>query len=202
MNELDKKIKSTTDKIREFGLQGCRQEFQNLYLFTLNHIQDLSNLALFQLSGTLYSIMAFEKIPSLSRVSNIAYYCLTRGTYALQPAGYLNIIEENWMFSRAERAKLLLNGGLKLIVDRLYLFEDNNHQQVHDFSILGDILKLKQLNFSSNENWWRNALEDCAWIRNSYSQFSESEIINLSDHYHQIIAKRVYLDLQNYVESL
>lgn len=152
MNQLDYKIKETVDFIRCNGLNS-QSKFQELYAFTLSHLDDLRNLALFQLSGTLYGILALEKVPGCTRFPNIAYYCLTRGASAIQPAGALPLIQENWLHSHAERAKLLLSGGLKLISDRIHIIRDMPHQQAYDLSVLGDILYLRSCGYNSNENW-------------------------------------------------
>ena len=198
MNQLDYKIKNTLESLQKFGVQGSLREIHNLYTYALSHLEDLENLGLFRLSGTLFSIISFEKIPGLTRFPNIAYYCLTRGTEAIQPVGYINIIQENWKESYAERAKLLLNGGLKLISDRLYIIDNIPRQQAYDFSVLGDMLKLISLGYTSVENWWTRALEDTKWIREKYSSLSDNEIIEMGNYIHIQINQQVYKDLKTY----
>ena len=201
MNQLDDLIRDTIENIRMKGLTSSVDFFRTLYSFTLSHLDQLKNLSFFQLSGTLFSIISYEKISDLTRFPNMAYYCLTKGVTALQPMGYSNVIQENQMHSRAERAKLLLNGGLKLVEDRLYSVPNMPHQQIYDLSILGDILMLKSLNYNSQELWWHRALEDCEWIRQNYRVYTDEAIIKMGDNINSQIAEQVYVDLKTFAND-
>ena len=195
---INQKFKETVDHIRQYGISGSYQTFRDLYKYVLSNVSELKQIKLYQLTGTIFSIIAYEKIPGLSRIPNIAYYCLTQGALVMQPIADFNICIENQNHSIEERVKLLLNGGLKMVIDRVYVIADMPAQKAVDIAILGDILKLKSIGFSCQDEWWRNACEDCNWIRNKYNDMSEIDIMLACREIHQRIAEQVYLDLEQY----
>ena len=96
-----------------------------VYKYVLSNVYELKQIKLYQLTGTIFSIIAYEKIPGLSRIPNIAYYCLTQGALVMQPIADFNICIENQNHSIEERVKLLLNGGLKMVIDRVIVHDKN-----------------------------------------------------------------------------
>lgn len=198
---IDYKVRETLESIQQYGLNGSLPQIQLLYQHVLGNLPELENLALFQIAGTLFSVLATQNYQGLTRFPNMAYYCLTQGTKTMQPIADINICMQNRLISRGERAKLLLNGALKLISDRIYVIDDMPHQQAFDLSVLGDILILRNEGYHSSESWWPRALEDAQWIRNNYSHFSEMQIIDISDAVHKAIAKQVYKDLDTFAHD-
>lgn len=201
LTSIDYKVKETLQSIQSYGLSGSISEIQQLYVHILRNLPELKNLALFQIAGTLFSVLAAQKFNGLTRFPNMAYYCLTRGATIMQPLGDLNICIQNQFHSREERAKLLLGGGLKLISDRIYVIDNMPHQQAFDLSVLGDVLRLKNDGYSSRERWWTRALEDAEWIREKYDEFSEMQIYEISDNVHNAISNQVYNDLETFASD-
>ena len=205
VTSIDRKINDTLRHIKQYGLHHPTTiiKIEELYYHTLTNLSELKNLALYQIAGTLFSVLAFEKYTHMTKFPNLAYYCLTQGTSVIQPSADMSIALKNIFYSKVERAKLLLSGGAKLVSDRLYIFDDLkvSEQAAFDITILGDIIQLKNESYQSSEIWWQRALEDEPKIRFMYRQYSELEIIGLSENVHKGVANCVYNDLYTYAQD-
>lgn len=83
-----------------------------------------------------------------------------------------------------------MNGGMQLIEEKVHLFTISGNQVI-DFAILADVLKLQKLNFTSPERWWNRVVEDAQRIRRSYPQYSDDDIITKGNRIHQSVAANV-----------
>ena len=125
------------------------------------------------MAGAIFSIVSYERI-GLGHAPRLAYYCLTKSVTINQDA-------------IVERLKLVMNGGMQLIEEKVHLFTISGNQVI-DFAILADVLKLQKLNFTSSERWWTRVVEDAQRIRRNYPQYSDDEIINKGNDIHLKVA--------------
>ena len=195
---IEEKVNKTIDSIQNYGVEQSLSLIFDLYNYTMSNIKSLPNIKQKQTAGIAFAFLAYQKIPNLGRYANLAYYCLCKATSHCPTFLPFHLIKSYITLSRAERTKLLLKGALKLIGDRIYVIRDIPHQDAYDLCVLGDIIILKKDGYESEELWWKNALEDEIKIRTMYSQYSEREVVEISEKVHNVICDKIYEDLVTY----
>ena len=198
MTTIDYNVQHALDYLQQFGLSSASMQLRMVYSATMDNLDELSRLSAFYLAGGVFALMSFEHIPNTPKAPNLAYYCLTRAVTANQPSHDIWAQAANRQNAIAERAKLLLNGAVRLITDRIDAIHTMPAQQAYDLSILGDIMYLRNDGFTSGEIWWVHANEDYPRIRASYSHLSDDEIMTLSQEVHETIADRVLSGLKEF----
>ena len=175
-NMLNRLLTSSLNSLSTYGIANSHGQLRELYQYTCSHLSQLDKVNDYYMAGAIFAIISYEKL-GLSHAPRLAYYCLTTGTEMNS-----NAIEE--------RLKLVMNGGMQLIEEKVYLFTIPG-SQVIDFAILADVLKLQKMNFRSPERWWSRVVEDAQRIRRNYPQYSDDDIITRGNRIHRSIAASV-----------
>lgn len=199
-NKFDNLVKETVDFIENNGVFNSIREIKRLYDSILSNIKELPQIKLKQLAGTAFASLSYIKMPGMTKFPYLAYYCLTSATKVCPPFLPIHLIPLYIMHSRVERTKFLLNGGIKIIQDNIFIIEDVPQQTALDFAILGDVILLKKEGYNSREDWWKRALEDADVVKDMYKQYSDSDIVFISKKVHDAIADKVYKDLVLYTD--
>ena len=202
MNALSYKIKETVDIMRCNGIEGSRRAIYSLYCYILSHTNDLKDVGLFQITGSILAEIAYAKMEGFGRIPYMAYYCLTRGVSAIEPVGNLELIHENMFRSAEGRLKLMFHGGGKIINDRVDLITNHIPQKTYDLAHICDYLTLKKRGYSSMDRWWQLANEDVSEARKKYTRYSDEELISLGNKINDIIAEQVLKDLHTYAKIM
>lgn len=201
MNTIDYKIKDTFDVIACNGILSSKNAIYSLYSYILSHVDEMSEISMFQVTGSVLAEIAYAKMEGFTRIPHMAYYCLTRGVSAIQPIGYQQIIMDNMFKSIEGRLKLMFRGADKLISDRVSLIKNLSPQETYDFAHMCDYIVLKNQGFSSSERWWQLAVEDVGEARNNYPNYSDDQIIAIGRDIHDKVANQVLLDLKTYARD-
>ena len=175
-NMLNRLLTSSLNSLSTYGIANSHSQLRELYQYTCSHLSQLDKVNDYYMAGAIFSIISYEKL-GLSHAPRLAYYCLTTGAEMNS-----NAIEE--------RLKLVMNGGMQLIEEKVYLFTIPG-SQVIDFAILADVLKLQKMNFRSPERWWSRVVEDAQRIRRNYPQYSDDDIITRGNRIHRSVAANV-----------
>ena len=175
-NMLNRLLISSLNSLSTYGIANSHNQLRELYQYTCSHLSQLDKINDYYIAGAVFSIISYEKL-GLGHASRLAYVCLTTAATTNNSA-----IEE--------RLKLVMNGGMQLIEEKVHLFTISGNQVI-DFAILADVLKLKKLNFTSPERWWNRVVEDAKRIRINYPQYSDDEIITRGNRIHQSVAANV-----------
>lgn len=173
---INQLITQTLKSLSMYGIPSSRNQLLELYHYTCSHLSQLDSVKDYYMAGAIFSIISYEKLVH-GHSARLAYYCLTKGTSLNQCA-----IEE--------RLKLLMNGGIRLLEEKVHLFS-LPESQVIDFAILSDVIKLQRRNYSSPERWWSRVVEDAQRIRSGYLQYSDDEIIKGGDRIHLNVAAAI-----------
>ena len=173
---INQLMKMALNSLSIYGIKGSHSKLRELYQYTCSHLSQLDNIKDYYMAGAIFSIASYEKI-GLGHAPRLAYYCLTKSVTVNQEA-------------IVERLKLIMNGGMQLIEDKTYLFSIPANQVI-DFAILADVIKLQKLNFSSSERWWTRVVEDALRIRRGYLKYSDEEIIQSGNRIHLNVAEGV-----------
>jgi len=169
-------ITTTLNSLSCYGIKNSHNKLRELYQYTCSHLSQLDNIRDYYMAGSIFSIMSYEKL-GLGHAPRLAYYCLTKSAVSNQNA-------------IVERLQLVMNGGMSLIEEKVYLFTIPGNQVI-DFAILADVIKLQKLNFSSTERWWTRVVEDAQRIRRGYLQYSDDDIIRRGNNIHTNVANGV-----------
>ena len=173
---INQLITSTLRSLSTYGIPSSHNQLRELYQYTCSHLSQLDNINDYYMAGAIFSIISYEKLVH-GHSARLAYYCLTKSAEANHCA-----IEE--------RLKLIMNGGIRLLEEKVHLFSIPE-AQVLDFAILSDVIKLQRQRFSSPERWWSRVVEDAQRIRKNYMQYSDDEIIQRGSRIQQSIAASV-----------
>ncbi|MDE7420049.1 MAG: hypothetical protein K2N35_07550 [Muribaculaceae bacterium] len=198
MNALSYKIKETFDIINCNGIEGSLDAISSLYGYILSHTNELKNVGLFQITGSILAEIAYAKIKRFGRIPHMAYYCFTQGRSAIEPVGNLDLILENQFKSAEGRLKLMFRGGGELISNRVHLIGNRTPQEAYELSHICDYLTLIKRGYSNVERWWQLAKEDVGNARKKYSKYSDEELILIGNEINDIIAERVLKDLHTH----
>lgn len=170
---INQLITSTLRSLSTYGIPSSHNQLRELYQYTCSHLSQLDKINDYYMAGAIFSIISYEKLVH-GHSARLAYYCLTKSAALNQCA-----VEE--------RLKLLMNGGIRLIEEKVHLFTIPGNQVI-DFAVLSDVIKLQRKNFSSPEKWWPRVVEDAQRIRKGYLQYSDDEIIQKGDRIHLSVA--------------
>ena len=173
---INQLIISTLRSLSTSGTTGSHNQLRELYQHTCSHLSQLDKINDYYIAGAIFSIICYERL-GLGHAPRLSYYCLTIGGKTNNNA-------------ISERLKLVMNGGMQLIEEKVHLFTISGNQVI-DFAILADVLKLQKLNFTSPERWWNRVVEDAQRIRRSYPQYSDDDIITKGNRIHQSVAANV-----------
>ena len=173
---INQLVKTTLNSLSICGIKGSHGNLRELYQYTCSHLSQLDNIKDYYMAGAIFSIVSYEKM-GLGHAPRLAYYCLTKSATINKDA-------------IVERLKLVMNGGMQLLEEKAYLFSIPANQVI-DFAILADVLKLQKLNFTYSERWWVRVVEDAQRIRREYLQYSDDEIINRGSDIHLKVATSV-----------
>ena len=173
---LNRLLASTLSSLSTSGVLNSHNKLRELYQYTCSHLSQLDKINDYYMAGAIFSIISYEKM-GLGHAPRLAYFCLTTGAETNN-----NAIEE--------RLKLVMNGGMQLIEEKVHLFTISGNQVI-DFAILADVLKLQKLNFRSPERWWNRVVEDAQRIRRNYPQYSDDDIIIRGNRIHSSVAASV-----------
>lgn len=173
---LNRLLMSSLNSLSTGGVVNSHNQLRELYQYTCSHLSQLDKINDYYMAGAIFSIISYEKL-GLGHAPRLAYVCLTTAATTNNSA-----IEE--------RLKLVMNGGMQLIEEKVHLFTISGNQVI-DFAILADVLKLQKLNFTSPERWWNRVVEDAQRIRRSYPQYSDDDIITKGNRIHQSVAANV-----------
>ena len=173
---INQLITSTLRSLSTYGIPSSHNQLRELYQYTCSHLSQLDKINDYYMAGAIFSIISYEKL-GLGHAPRLAYVCLTTAAATSNSA-----IEE--------RLKLVMNGGMQLIEEKVHLFTISGNQVI-DFAILADVLKLQKLNFTSPERWWNRVVEDAQRIRRNYPQYSDDDIITRGNRIHQSVAANV-----------
>lgn len=198
MNALSYKIKETFDVIQRNGIEGSKGAISSLYSYILCNSNELEEIGLFQVTGSIFAEIAYAKMREFSRIPHMAYYCFTRGVSAIEPVGNLPLIMDNMFKSREGRLKLMFRGGEKIIRDNIHVIKNMTPQEAYEFAHMCDYLTLKQQGYSNPDRWWQLATEDVGNARKKYLKYSDSEIITIGSDINNTIAEQVLKDLHRY----
>lgn len=173
---LNRLLISSLNSLSTGGVVNSHSQLLELYQYTCSHLSQLDKINDYYMAGAIFSIISYEKL-GLGHAPRLAYVCLTNAATTNN-----NAIEE--------RLKLVMNGGMQLIEEKVHLFAISGNQVI-DFAILADVLKLQKLNFASPERWWNRVVEDAQRIRRNYPQYSDDDIITRGNRIHQSVAANV-----------
>lgn len=157
---------------------------KEFYDYCTSHLVELKKCD-YYLLGSLFAIISYEKI-GCRDAPRIAYICLTADTR--------NNKNENR--SIIERLQLVMKGGIGLIEEKGHCFSMDT-EQVIDFAIMADVLRLNKGGFNSTENWWKNVLEDQNTARRKYPPYTDEQIISIGQKIHETVADSIYSYLLN-----
>ena len=175
-NMLNRLLISSLNSLSTGGVVNSHNQLRELYQYTCSHLSQLDKINDYYMAGAIFSIISYEKL-GLGHAPRLAYVCLTTAVTTNN-----NAIEE--------RLKLVMNGGMQLIEEKVHLFSISGNQVI-DFAILSDVLKLQKLNFASPERWSNRVVEDAQRIRRNYPQYSDDDIITRGNRIHQSVAANV-----------
>ena len=173
---INQLITTTLRSLSAYGIPSSHNQLRELYQYTCSHLSQLDKINDYYMAGAIFSITSYEKL-GLGHAPRLAYICLTTAATTNNSA-----IEE--------RLKLVMNGGMQLIEEKVHLFTISGNQVI-DFAILSDVLKLQRQNFTSPERWWNRVVEDAQRIRRSYPQYSDDDIITRGNRIHRSVAANV-----------
>lgn len=173
---INQLITSTLRSLSTYGISNSHNQLRELYQYTCSHLSQLDEINDYYMAGAIFAIMSYEKL-GLGHAPRLAYYCLTKGAESNQCA-------------IGERLQLVMNGGMRLIEEKVSLFS-MPPSQVIDLAILADVIKAKEQNFSAPALWWTRVKEDAQRIRKNYMQYSDSEIVRRGSKIQQNIAASV-----------
>ena len=173
---LNRLLTSSLNSLSTYGVANSHSQLRELYQYTCSHLSQLDKINDYYMAGAIFSIISYEKL-GLGHAPRLAYVCLTTAVTTNNSA-----IEE--------RLKLVMNGGMQLIEEKVHLFTISGNQVI-DFAILADVLKLQKLNFTSPERWWNRVVEDAQRIQRNYPQYSDDDIITRGNRIHRSVAANV-----------
>ena len=173
---INQLITTTLRSLSTYGIPSSHNQLRELYQYTCSHLSQLDKICDYYMAGAIFSIMGYEKL-GLGHAPRLAYICLTSGAETNKNA-------------IAERLKLVMNGGMQLLEEKVHLFTIPGNQVI-DFAILADVLELQRQHFHSSERWWKRVVEDAQRIRRGYMQYSDYEIIVRGNKIHRCIAASV-----------
>lgn len=169
-------INTTFRSLSINGIPSTHNQLRELYQYTCSHLSQLDKIHDYYMAGAIFSIMSYEKL-GLGHAPRYAYYCLTKSAESNQNA-------------IGERLQLIMNGGMRLIEEKVSLFSIPENQVI-DFAILADVIKLQEQNLSAPFVWWSRVKEDAQRIRKNYMQFSDDDIVKRGNRIHQSIAASI-----------
>lgn len=169
-------ITSTLRSLSSSGIPNSHNQLRELYQYTCSHLSQLDKISDYYIAGAIFSLISYEKL-GLGHAPRLSYYCLTIGG-------------ETNSNAIGERLKLVMNGGMKLIEEKVGSFSLPANQVI-DFAIMSDVIKLQKLGFTSPERWWSRVVEDSQRIRKGYMQYSDEDIIDIGSRIHMTIARGI-----------
>ena len=173
---INQLIISTLRSLSTSGTTSSHNQLRELYQHTCSHLSQLDKINDYYIAGAIFSIICYERL-GLGHAPRLSYYCLTIGGKTNNNA-------------ISERLKLVMNGGMKLIEEKVNNFSLPANQVI-DFAIMSDVIKLQKLGFTSPERWWSRVVEDSQRIRKGYMQYSDEDIIDIGSRIHMTIARGI-----------
>ena len=117
---INQLITTTLRSLSAYGIPSSHNQLRELYQYTCSHLSQLDKINDYYMAGAIFSITSYEKL-GLGHAPRLAYICLTTAATTNNSA-----IEE--------RLKLVMNGGMQLIEEKVHLFTLSGNQVI-DFAI-------------------------------------------------------------------
>lgn len=196
---INQKINNCLVSLANSGIQNSYSLLADLILYTEKNLSQLDRIQNYYWAGAIFAIACYEKLPD-GNIPRLAYYCLSIDAKNVEPENRGNRYN---MRATIERLQLLTKGGMKLIEEKTWDIKtwhkpNMTETQIFDFAMLSDVLKLQEMNFQTDQQWWINVQEDSIGARNKYPTYTNQQIIDLGSEIQSLVADKVRQYLETF----
>lgn len=196
---INQKITECLSSLAANGVRNSYFKLVDVCSYMEDHLSCLDRIQNYYWAGSVCAIASYEKLQD-GNVPRLAYYCLSVDAKNVEPE---NRGKRFNLRATVERLQLIMNGGMRLIQEKAWDIKTYHHPeltetQILDFAILSDVLKLQEMGFQTDQQWWINVEEDSVGARMKYPSFSDEQIIALGSDIHGLAANMVRKYLESY----